>query len=334
MKHFFEAFEEATPGAKWQAHFEKHWPAYRRWFLAEGDDARPSYHASLKMLQRFMPELAPTYKHLCELGGGGDVAARFLASYRPPPYLSGCSQAVWPGDDHILVRNYDYSPQAFEGVIMCTRWNTRRVIAMSDCLWGVVDGMNDDGLVVSLAFGGRRVVGDGFGAPLLLRYILEFCETTLEAVDVLRRVPTHMAYNVTVLDREGNFRTAFLSPDRDPVVRQLPAVTNHQGRIEWQQHARATASLERERFLFFRLADSEETEAGLVAAFLRSPLFSTGYRNGFGTLYTALYRPATGEVELLWPNSAPWKHSFERFREGTYPIGYAASAGRFHQDAL
>ena len=324
MKHFFEAFEEASPGAKWQAHFERHWPAYRRWFLAEGDDARPSYHSSLKMLKKHMPELVETYEHLCELGGGGDVTARFLGSYCPPPYLSGCSQVVWPGDDHILVRNYDYNPQAFEGVIMCTRWNSRRVIAMSDCLWGVVDGMNDAGLVVSLAFGGRRVVGEGFGVPLLLRYILEFCDATVDAVDVLRRVPTHMAYNVTVLDRDGHFRTAFLSPDRDAVVRQLPAVTNHQGRIEWQQHARATASLERERFLFFRLADSEETEAGLVEAFLRSPLFSTGYRAGFGTLYPAVYRPARGEVELLWPNSEPWKHSFERFHEGKNAVGYAA----------
>ena len=38
---------------------------------------------------------------------------------------------------------------------------------MSDCLWGLLDGMNDDGLGVSLTFGGRRVLGDGFGIPIV-----------------------------------------------------------------------------------------------------------------------------------------------------------------------
>ena len=41
--------------------------------------------------------------------------------------------------------------------------------------------MNDDGLAVSLTFGGRRVLGDGFGIPIVLRYLLETCGTVEEA---------------------------------------------------------------------------------------------------------------------------------------------------------
>ena len=48
---------------------------------------------------------------------------------------------------------------------------------MSDCLWGLLDGVNDAGLAVSLTFGGRRVLGDGFGIPIVIRYLLETCET-------------------------------------------------------------------------------------------------------------------------------------------------------------
>ena len=59
----------------------------------------------------------------------------------------------------------------------------------SDGLWGLVDGMNDAGLAVSLTFGGRRVVGDGFGVPLILRYVLQTCATADEAGEVLARVP-------------------------------------------------------------------------------------------------------------------------------------------------
>ena len=196
-----------------------------------------------------MPELLPTYERLVELAGGGDIAARFLTLYRPPAYMRGCSQAVWTGPPPLLVRNYDYSPQLFEGTVLHTAWNGRTVIGTGDCLWGLVDGMNEDGLAVSLSFGGRREVGEGFGVPLLLRYILEFCSTTKESVEVLCRVPTHMSYNVTVLDRQGDYKTVFIAPDRKPQVRDLAMTTNHQQGVEWHQHARASATLERERAL-------------------------------------------------------------------------------------
>lgn len=88
---------------------------------------------------------------------------------------------------------------------------------------GVLDGLNEDGLAVSLTFGGRRIVGEGFGVPLLLRYILEFCTTTREAVEVLKRVPTHMAYNITVLDRSGAFMTVFIAPTGRRSLSRFPS---------------------------------------------------------------------------------------------------------------
>ena len=49
------------------------------------------------MLREHMPELVPTWERLVELAGGGDVAARMLSMWRPPSYLSGCSQGVLVG---------------------------------------------------------------------------------------------------------------------------------------------------------------------------------------------------------------------------------------------
>ena len=60
---------------------------------------------------------------------------------------------------------------------------------MSDCLWGLLDGMNDAGLAVSLTFGGRRVLGDGFGIPIVVRYLLETCDDVAEAREALARLP-------------------------------------------------------------------------------------------------------------------------------------------------
>lgn len=319
MDVWWRAITEADPGPKWAGLFAELWPAYRQWWLREGADARPTYLESLRALETHMPELVPLYDELCTLAGGGDLAARFLSLYRPPPYLSGCSQAIWPGKEPVLVRNYDYDPRAFESVVLHTSWLGRTVMGTSDGLWGLVDGMNDAGLAVSLTFGGRRVVGDGFGLPLILRYVLQTCTTAEEAGRALARIPTHMSYNVTVLDRKRNYLTAFMAPDRPAAITHAAVATNHQERVEWDAHARMTATVERERFLLQRLTLHVEPEEKFIAAFLRRPLYSSAFDRGFGTLYTAVYRPRKGEMELRWPRAA-WPLNLHAFEEGTRRI--------------
>jgi predicted choloylglycine hydrolase len=317
----FSAVEETRPGDKWQALFNRFWPAYRRWYLREGDAPRPGYTTCRKALREHLPELESTYDELVELAGGGDLAARFLSLYRPPPFLTACSQGVWRGAEPALVRNYDYDPSLCEGVTLNSRWGGRHVLAMTDCMWGALDGINDAGLAASLAFGGRRVVGDGFGMPLILRYVLEVCETTREAVKVLRRVPTHMAYNVTVVDRQGDFATLFLSPDRAPIVTRRPLATNHQRRVEWKEYAGATASLEREHYLGERLEDDTETLDSLIHRFLRAPLYSAQFLRGWGTLYTVAYRTGALSAEFRWPGGS-LVQSFDDFREVAVRVDY------------
>ena len=180
---------------------------------------------------------------------------------------------------------------------------------------GVGDGINDAGLAVSLAFGGSRIVGDGFGIPLILRYILESCEDVEEASEVLRRVPVHMPYNVTLVDREGAFSTVHVCPGRAAVVTDSPASTNHQRRVESEDYARMTSTVERQRYLAARLADPNETRSGFIARFLRPPLHNTRYEQAFGTLYTAAYYPSDLVAEYLWPRRATLRQSFQNFEE-------------------
>ena len=92
---------------------------------------------------------------------------------------------------------------------------------MLDCLWGLLDGINDAGLAISLTFGGRPQVGEGFGIPLIIRYVLETCRNTGEAMRALRRIPVQMSYNVTALDQEGARAMA------DGVGRQFVNGKNH-----------------------------------------------------------------------------------------------------------
>jgi predicted choloylglycine hydrolase len=313
----FRALEELELGPAWQAVFEEKWPHYKTWFLREGEAARPSYATSVRMLRAHMPELVPAYERVVELAGGGDLAARMLSLYKPPPYLAACSQGVWTRDGApLLVRNYDYAPSRFEGVVWSTNLR-KRVIGMSDCLWGLLDGMNEDGLAVSLTFGGRRVLGDGFGIPIVMRYLLETCSTVEETKAALVRLPYSLSHNLTVVDASGDVVTAYLSPDREPIFRPVPVATNHQGIVEWPEQAKATRTIEREQTVIALLDDPAVDAESFTESFLRAPLFSTSYANGFGTLYTAAYRPTEGVGRLIWPTRV-WELGFARFEAGEH----------------
>ena len=73
----FRAVAEDLPGAVLLAQFERTWPAYRAWYLREGEAPRPSYVQCRRMLREHLPELVPTWERLVELVGGGDLAAEF-----------------------------------------------------------------------------------------------------------------------------------------------------------------------------------------------------------------------------------------------------------------
>lgn len=322
----FSALDQPQPSTPLQTFFRRHWPSYLRWFLREGDAARPSYLHTLRMLKVHMPELVPVYHRLVELVGGGDRQARFLGLYCPTPFTFGCSQAVWTRNESVLLRNYDYPMHLCDRLVIRSAWTGTRVIAMSDCAWGVLDGLNEHGLAVSLAFGGRRAVGEGFGITLILRYVLETCRSTVTACQALQRLPVHMSYNIAVLDGSSDFATVQVSPDREALVSRKPVSTNHQGEIEWHEHARMTRTLERGQFLDTCIHNPHETASTLLGKFLHPPLYRVPHGSDWGTLYTAIYRPSRGEVSYCWPG-AVWRQGLGSFVEGSRAIHHTPIHG-------
>lgn len=316
----FKSISEKLPGDKWLNLFNTHWPAYKAWFQSKGAVNHPDLKTCITNLERYMPEMMPTYHRLCKLAGNDPIAARFLTGFQPPAYISGCSQVVWK-QTPMLVRNYDYHPHLSEGTLMQSAWNGRKVIATGDCLSGVVDGMNEDGLVASLTFGGRKVVGKGFGIPFILRYVLEFCSDVEEGVKALCRIPCHMAYNVMLLDKTSAFKMVQLSPDHSPVIIDMPVSTNHQSKIDWPEHAKFSKTVEREEFLLEQLAMPQQNAHSIADAFLQAPLFNRRYNDGFGTIYTAVYKPLEGSMELRWPEKT-LHQSFADFKETNINITY------------
>ncbi len=301
---------EPVPGPRWQALFHATWHHYRAWFLAHDPDERADLATSVRMLARHMPELVATYQRLVELAGGDEVPARMLTLWNLPRFSPGCSQLAVPAPVPMLCRNYDYSPELFEYTVYSSRFTGRRVIGTGDCLWGLLDGMNEAGLTMSLAFGGRPGSGRGFAIPLVVRYLLEVCDDVEQVRDALRGLPVAMSYNITAIDAGGRVLTAYLDPDTPPEFSSTPAATNHRGAVpEFPDTARALHSVER-RATLLGMAEWPLTPADLVTAFLSAPLHNTGFSRAFGTLYTALYQPAAGHVDYCWPGRT-WRRHFD-----------------------
>ncbi len=322
MKLQFDSISElGEPGSEFLKLFNLYWPAYKEWLNSNETTPLTNLKTSKAALKKYMPEMMPIYEHSCKLVNAGDLAARFLTGFQPPAHISGCSQAVLVGEDVQLVRNYDYHPDLIEGALLLSSWNGKKVIATSDCLLGALDGMNEDGLAISITFGGRKVVGEGFGIPFIVRYVLEFCSTVESAVKALVRIPSHMSYNVTVVDKTGAFKTVFLSPDKAPVVNDDAYTTNHQESIDWHANAAFNKTLERASFLKELLAKEGLNAKTLVKTFLQKPLYNTMFSEGFGTLYTAVYKPKEGVVQFLWPHGSITQ-SFDKFIEQSNLIEY------------
>ncbi len=189
---------------------------------------------------------------------------------------------------------------------------------MSDCLWGALDGINASGVAVSLSFGGRQEVGVGFGIPLILRYVLEFATNTQEAVAMLKRLPVHMTYSVAVCDRHNDTAMVFMAPDRAAEVSPLRVVANHQNYVEWPRHAAVTHSVERQAALSYALAYGA-TPDSVIHGMLEAPVFQDAYALGYGTLYTAVYRPQDLSATLLWRGES-WQQQIAHFTDGTRTI--------------
>ena len=102
----------------------------------------------------------------------------------------------------------------------------------------------------------------------------------------------------------------------------MAATTNHQGRVEWPEYARAIRTVEREERVLALLADPGMTRERFVSAFLDEPLRNTAYAQGFGTLYTAAYYPDELRAEYRWPGCT-WRHSLAGFTESEHAETFA-----------
>jgi predicted choloylglycine hydrolase len=307
----FEAVDVGDGGdGRWAERIRGLWPRAERALAPEAFTPDGAATAR-RMFEQHMPELVPALDQLArQVGEARGETFLTLAALRP--FYASCTQT---GGHGVLLRNYDFDPGEVEGLIVRSSL-LRPVLGTQDGGWGLLDGMNDAGLAVSLTFGGREVHGPGFAIIIVLRYLLETCDTVDQALARLASIPICVPQNVTLVD-PGRAVTVYTGPDIPMTeAREAPDVAeacaaNHQHLPMPEGQERFSRT--QERLAAIRAAGAD------VSAMLKPPLYQDKYDSGLGTVYTALYRPGDGDVTYYWPGES-WDLSLRAFVPGTRTV--------------
>lgn len=103
------------------------------------------------------------------------------------------------------------------------------------------DGVNEHGFSIGLTFIYPKLRKPGFNAGMLVRYLLEKCKTTEEAIKELHHIPIASAQTITMADINGDIAVVECNPEKIIVIRQEPkehfvATANNFNSIDMKQY--------------------------------------------------------------------------------------------------
>ena len=147
----------------------------------------------------------------------------------------GCSSFTSVNDSTVIFgRNYDFYYR-FEKY--CESYLTRpkgayASLGNTDIFVGREDGVNDKGVAVSIHFVSAQLGTPGINFPVAVRFILDKCSNTAEAVNFLTNSRFLTANNYLLADREGELAVVEASPAgvrvrRPEAGESFIAATNH-----------------------------------------------------------------------------------------------------------
>ena len=116
------------------------------------------------------------------------------------------SFAISNRDEILFARNSDFLVN-LEKLYMNCLYNLDNCYSFNGNTTAFVqmeDGVNEEGLAVGLTFIYPKVCKPGFNAGILVRYLLEKCKTTAEAIKALKTLPIASQQTITLADKTGD----------------------------------------------------------------------------------------------------------------------------------
>ena len=127
----------------------------------------------------------------------------------------GCSSFACADDSRVVFgRNYDFYlrlAKYTESYITRPK-GAHTSLANTDIFLGREDGVNEEGVAISIHFVAAQLGTPGINFPIAVRYVLDRCSNAAEAVDFLTHVKFMTANNYLVADKGGEMAVIEASP--------------------------------------------------------------------------------------------------------------------------
>lgn len=176
-----------------------------------------------KEYQTYFPEVLDEIQGIA---GGNEVPVETLYTLLFCMYCfefdNKCSCFAFGTDDEILfARNSDFLV-SLERLYMNCLYRLESGYAFNGNTTAFVqmeDGVNQHGLAIGLTFVYPHIRKPGFNAGMLLRYLLEKCKTTAEAIEGLYGLPIASAQTLTIADKYGEIAVVECNPKEIEIIR-------------------------------------------------------------------------------------------------------------------
>lgn len=173
--------------------------------------------------QRYFPEVLDEIRGIAD---GNEVPAETLQALLfcmycfEPDHRCTCF-AFGAENEIVFARNSDFLV-SLEKLYMNCLYRLSGSYAFSGNTTAFVqmeDGVNQCGLAAGLTFVYPHMRKPGLNAGMLLRYLLEKCKTTAEAIEQLRTLPIASAQTLTVADKSGEIAVVECNPKEMEIIR-------------------------------------------------------------------------------------------------------------------
>ncbi len=163
---------------------------------------------SLPLYEKYYPEILEEIKGIAD---GQRMSYEDLYTFLLSMYCfefdNHCTCIAFKDSDNIIFgRNSDFLVELEKLYMNCLydldggfpfNGNTTAFVQMED-------GINEYGLAVGLTFIYPTIIKAGFNSGMLVRYLLEKCKTTDEAIKCLKNLPIASQQTLTIADSTGN----------------------------------------------------------------------------------------------------------------------------------
>lgn len=245
-------------------------------------------------------------------------AALFSGYGAPEIQGMGCSSIV---SHRMLVRNYDFSPVVYDARLVFVQPDEGYAsVGHSLHVMGRAEGVNEKGLAVALHFVNHKDTQNGLTGASVIRILLDTCENTDQAVNMIKQLPHSWSYNFSIGDAEGNTVVVEESPFEIKVRTDtnLLLCTNHFQKREMGRLNRESSESSQERLNYLSQGSLAKMNGSEVFNMFRTatPLYNEAYDEFFGTLHTFAYLFEENKVLTAIPNGKVLEIDFHDWVQG------------------